>query len=162
MIKSGSALYERYDMTHGELILASKIEETIPLYIVVLTLYSKLSSEERRNLENKPFEFPPEAVISIHYKKADGEVVNYTSNEVLQLDSDAILELRDAMERQIRSVVSYTLSSKKLPNTARLMAVYSNREWQCVLATSISYAEANFIYSLLSRYGLTTQKPGLN
>ena len=163
MIKSDSALYSRYTMTHGELLLADKIEDSMPLRIVDLTLYSKLQLVERRKMEEDSFglSLPKGAIISLQFRKIDGKIVTYSSQDVLQLKSDAILELRQAMAyagKETRPIISYICSAMSLKCPARLMVAYFDNDWQCVLATCISYVEVHFVYELLSKYGLITQK----
>jgi hypothetical protein len=157
MKKYGSVPQTRYTMTHGELLPADKSEDTMPLYYVLLTLHAKVSPKEKEFY----FELPEEAMLSLQYRRRDGGMVSYTAKDVLQLNSDAILELKQAMEmasKDSRPIISYVYSSKQLKNIARLTVVYSEKDWQCVLATGVSYAEVNFIYELLSRYNLAKHK----
>lgn len=162
MKKTGSALYERYTMTHGELLPADRSEDILPLRIVLLTLEAKLSLEEQEDLRMNPFKLPPEAMLSLQYRKEDNTMASYTSKDVLQLNSDTILELRRAMElanKSSRPIVSYVYFSQKIKNPARLTTVYSDKEWQCVFAAGVSYAEVKFIYDLLLKWSSQRKNP---
>lgn len=147
----------RYTMTHGEMLPATAVDDTIPLKTVVLLLYSRENFEDLARIKAEPLKIPGNSKVVLNYQKNDGSTATISGEKLLHLSDDEVKEINLALssaDKNSRPVISYQNSNPKIGLPTRLVSAYTRGTWECVLATNVSYAEVNFIYELLHLHGL--------
>ena len=147
----------RYTMSHGELLPSYMADVALQLKTVVSTLYDKSSVEVLVQLRYAPISIPDGAQVVLNYLKLNGQSLSISDENLLSLSETEIEDIRIAMEsanKTSRPIISYACTDDESGLPVRLKVAYNHGNWECVLATNVSYMEVNLVYQILCSQGL--------